>query len=42
MINKIKEDVDLVRDDKIIHFMIVGLEDVVDVLTTDLPIIGGI
>ncbi len=40
MINKIKEDVDLVRDDKIIHFLIVGLEDVIDVLTIDFPIIS--
>lgn len=37
MIDKLKEDVDYLRDDKIIHFLIVGLEDVVDVLTSDLP-----
>ena len=39
MINKLKKDVDHIRNDKIIHFMIVGLEDVVDVLTVDLPIV---
>ena len=37
MIDKLKEDVDYLRDDKIIHFLIVGQEDVVDVLTSDLP-----
>lgn len=37
MIDKLKEDVDHVRDDEIIHFVIIGLDDVVDVLTTDLP-----
>lgn len=42
MIDKLKEEVAHLRDDKIIHFMIVGLEDVVDILTTDLPIIRGI
>ena len=40
MINKLKEDVDHVRNDKIIHFMIVGIEDVIDVLTIDFPIIS--
>ena len=39
-IDKLKEDVDYLRDDKIIHFLIVGLEDVVDVLTSDVPIIS--
>ena len=37
MIDKLKEDVDYVRDDEIIHFVIICLDDVVDVLTTDLP-----
>lgn len=37
MINKLKGDVDYVRGDAIIHFMIIGLDDVVDVLTSDLP-----
>ncbi|KGF03058.1 hypothetical protein [Anaerococcus lactolyticus] len=37
MIDRLKEDVDHVRDDEIIHFVIIGLDDVVDVLTTDLP-----
>lgn len=40
MIDKLKEDVDHIRSDKIIHFVIVGLEDVVDVLTSDFPIIS--
>lgn len=37
MIDKLKEDVYYVKDDEIIHFVIIGLDDVVDVLTTDLP-----
>lgn len=37
IIDKLKEDVDYVRDDEIIHFVIIGIDDVVDVLTTDLP-----
>ncbi|WP_311480325.1 hypothetical protein [uncultured Anaerococcus sp.] len=37
MLDRLKEDVDYVRDDEIIHFVIIGLDDVVDVLTTDLP-----
>lgn len=37
MIDKLKEDVDYVRDDEIIHFVIIGLDEVVDVLTSDLP-----
>lgn len=37
LIDKLKKDVDHVRDDEIIHFVIIGLDDVVDVLTTDLP-----
>ena len=37
MIDKLKEDVDYFKDDKIIHFVIIGLDDVVDVLTTNLP-----
>lgn len=37
MIDRLKEDVDYVRDDEIIHFVIIGLDDVVDGLTTDLP-----
>lgn len=40
MIYKLKEDVEEIRDDKIIHFLIVGLEDVIDVLTSDFPIIS--
>ena len=39
LIDRLKKDVDHIRNDKIIHFMIVGLEDVVDVLTVDLPIV---
>ena len=37
LIDKLKKDVDHVRDDEIIHFVIIGLDDIVDVLTTDLP-----
>lgn len=37
LIEKLKEDVEQIRGDKIIHFLIVGLEDVIDVLTSDLP-----
>ena len=37
MIYKLKEDAEQIRDDKIIHFLIVSLEDVIDVLTSDLP-----
>ena len=37
MIDKLKEDNVHVRDDEIIHFVIIGLDDVVDVLTTDFP-----
>lgn len=37
IIDKLKEDVDYVRDDEIIHFVIIVIDDVVDVLTTDLP-----
>lgn len=37
LIEKLKEDVEEIRDDKVIHFLIVGLEDVIDVLTSDLP-----
>lgn len=37
MIDRLKEDVDYVRDDEIIHFVILGLDDVVDVLTSDFP-----
>lgn len=37
MIEKLKEDVNYVRDDEIIHFAILGLDDVVDVLTSDFP-----
>ena len=40
MIDKLKEDVEEIRDDKIIHFLIVGLEDVIDILASDLPIIS--
>lgn len=40
MIDKLKEEVAHLSDDKIIHFMIVGLEDVIDVMTSDLPIIS--
>ena len=34
IIDKLKEDVDYVRDDKIIHFVIIGLDDVVKTSTT--------
>lgn len=37
MIEKLKEDLEEIRDDKIIHFLIIGLEDAVDILTADLP-----
>ncbi|WP_308653149.1 hypothetical protein [uncultured Anaerococcus sp.] len=37
MIDKLKEDVNYVRDDEIIYFAILGLDDVVDVLTSDFP-----
>ena len=37
LIDKLKKDVDHVRDDEIIHFVIIGLDDIVDVLTSDLP-----
>lgn len=37
MIDKLKEDVDYVRDDEIIHFVIIGLDDVIDVLTIEMP-----
>ncbi len=40
MIYKLKGDVEQIKDDKIFHFLIVGLEDIVDVLTSDLPIIS--
>lgn len=40
MIDKLKEDVDYVKDDEIIHFVIVGLDDVVDVLTSSLPTVS--
>lgn len=39
MIYKLKEEVEEIRGDKIIHFLIVGLEDIIDVLTSDLPTI---
>ena len=39
MIDRLKEDVDYVRDDEIIYFVIIGLDDVVDVLTSDLPVL---
>ncbi|WP_311482408.1 hypothetical protein [uncultured Anaerococcus sp.] len=37
IIDKLKADVEFVRDDSIIHFVIIGLDDVVDVLTSNLP-----
>lgn len=37
MIVKLKKDVDHIIDDEIIHFVIIGVDDVVDVLTSDLP-----
>ena len=40
IIDKLKEDVEEIRDNDIIHFLIVGLEDVIDVLTSDFPIIS--
>lgn len=42
MIDKLKEDVNYVRDDEIIHFAILGLDDVVDVLTSSLPIVSSL
>ena len=37
MLDRLKEDVDYVRDDEIIHFVIIGLDDVIDVLTIEMP-----
>ena len=37
MIDKLKADVEFFRDDSMIHFVIIGLDDVVDVLTSNLP-----
>lgn len=37
MIDKLKVDVEFVRDDSIIHFVIIGLDDVVGVMTSNLP-----
>lgn len=42
MIDKLKEDVNYVRDDEIIRFAILGLDDVVDVLTSSLPIVSSL
>lgn len=36
-ISKLREEVDHIRDDKIIHFVIIGVDNVVDVLTSDFP-----
>ena len=36
-INKLKEDVDHIEDDKIIHFVIIGVDNTLDVLTSDFP-----
>lgn len=37
MVVKLKKDVDHIIYDEIIHFVIIGVDDVVDVLTSDLP-----
>lgn len=36
-ISKLKKEVDYIKDDKIIHFVIIGVDNVVDVLTSDFP-----
>lgn len=36
-ISKLREEVDHIEDDKIIHFVIIGVDNVVDVLTLDFP-----
>ena len=36
-ISKLREEVDHIEDDKIIHFVIIGVDNVVDVLTSDFP-----
>lgn len=36
-INKLKEDVDYIEDDKIIHFVIIGVDNILDILTSDFP-----
>lgn len=37
MIDKLRKDVEYIRGDEVIHFVIISLDDVVDVLTSDLP-----
>lgn len=39
-INKLKKEVDYIEDDKIIHFIIIGVDNIIDVLTSDFPIIN--
>ncbi|WP_106461744.1 hypothetical protein [Anaerococcus sp. Marseille-P3915] len=36
-ISKLKKEVDHIKDNKIIHFVIIGVDNVVDVLTSDFP-----
>ncbi|WP_311537322.1 hypothetical protein [uncultured Anaerococcus sp.] len=36
-ISKLREEVDHIEDDKIIHFVIIGVDNVVDVLTNAFP-----
>lgn len=36
-ISKLKKEVDYLTDDKIIHFVIIGVDNLVDVLTSDFP-----
>ena len=36
-INKLKKDVDYIENDKIIHFVIIGVDNVLEVLTADFP-----
>ena len=38
-INKLKKEVNYVEDDKIIHFIIIGVDNIIDVLASDFPII---
>lgn len=37
MIDKLRKDVEYIENDEVIHFVIIGVDDVVDVLTSDFP-----
>lgn len=39
-ISKLKEEVDYIESDKIIHFVIIGVDNIIDVLTSDFPVIN--